>query len=1003
MSSDNSRETVEEHGQTGVSRRDFARAAGATALIGGLATGGGSADGTSPARDLAAPGDVTPIGESYTPGEWLTIGPFQYQRRDTSVGSLFPLGGSDDVSEGQVAPSSAGELQSAFAGGSELTWERVTASGSTVGFPQALDEIDPTGGDLTPLTNVLGTSPGLFDDVQDWFGVGGALYGKGYAFTTFEVDGPKRAVLETDSTVWLNGHKHEESPKGVVLRDGTNYLLASTFLFFGFSGSVSIEFRPPRAPVEVNDPDPFRGIPQNVVAPDLQVGEETDLPASVRVTNTTAEPVSDATLTFAPESDHLVEQEVDVDPPLAPFETRRINTRVQTSGGASTQGEGGNGPGALGKGAKDDARTGTDRSEVPARSLTTVPPGDGVDARREAEAVKSTADGPETRTLVTERDVLDVVVRASVAGQSDEQSVELRVADEDANRIMTTFESAVDGSVQYFTYRLPANVESSSGPYDAVFSLHGANVNSWNQAGANLPRDDAYVVAPDARGPVNYDHEDLGRIDDLEALDVALERFDIDENRVYISGHSMGGHGTWHVGLTNSERFAAMAPSAGWTDHETYITTVWGRDKLHTFPGLKAVKETALQKNLAMPKTENVRDGNTPIFVLQGGKDTSVPSIQPRSYVRTLRNRGLDVDGEVGRRHRVTPDDTDVAYLEVPGQGHYWDDGIGPGTDTVNHPDMFEFVRSAENDPYPEEVTLFTTNLRVEDSKHWVTVREQEQVHAPTKVHARVTSGGIDLETENVAQLEVDTRVLGEADTAAHRRVRAGGDTARLPGRGTAVVDLTGGGVSARPANAGDPNRPRTKDADQYGPMKEVHHDPYRLVYGTQGSDAETAMNRNLANIRSGRLVSRARAPATVVPDTAVDRETVAEYNLVLFGRPSSNAVYGTMANSFPVKVRDGEVRIRDQSWTGDLAVSFLYPNPRNEDRLVQVETGTSMAGARLTRVRDWTPTQTAAADYMVFDESVRYQKWNACLAAGYFDKHWNVDESLSYHRTVDR
>jgi hypothetical protein len=196
-------------------------------------------------------------------------------------------------------------------------------------------------------------------------------------------------------------------------------------------------------------------------------------------------------------------------------------------------------------------------------------------------------------------------------------------------------------------------------------------------------------------------------------------------------------------------------------------------------------------------------------------------------------------------------------------------------------------------------------------------------------------------------------------------------------------------------------SRKRVKGPDQYGPLEEVHHDPYRLVYGTQGSEEETATNRNLANLRSQRLVDRARAPAPVIPDTAVDRETMEEYNLVLFGRPSSNAVYRKLSGAFPIRVGDGTVQIRDQTYTGDYGVEVVYPNPRS-DTLVQVSTGTSLEGVRLTRARNWIPTQTATADYQIFDDSVRYQRWNACVAAGFFDKQWQVAPELGVIRDVD-
>src|SRR5690606_5860368 len=36
-----------------------------------------------------------------------------------------------------------------------------------------------------------------------------------------------------------------------------------------------------------------------------------------------------------------------------------------------------------------------------------------------------------------------------------------------------------------------------------------------------------------------------------------------DPDRVYLAGHSMGGWGTWWIGLRNADRFASIAPMAG--------------------------------------------------------------------------------------------------------------------------------------------------------------------------------------------------------------------------------------------------------------------------------------------------------------------------------------------------------------------------------------------------------------------------------------------------------
>lgn len=993
--------TAESTDEFSLSRRTFGKATTGAAVLAAAAEPAVAGDlrGESQGNRIDAV-DEDALSQSFTPESWVTVGPFQYQRRDTEVGWLFPDSDPGSTSTGAEVPAAGDELPSAFAAGSSVEWREVSASGSSVGFPQAAEEIDPTGGDVMPLFG----SGGLFDDFQDWYGLGGVLYGIGYAFTTFEMDAPRRAMLETNATVWLNGERYEESPSGVVLQEGTNYLLAKNYLILGLFGSISLEFRPPEAPVEVNDLASFRGTPQNAIVPDLRVGEnDTDLPASVRVTNTTAQEVDSATLEFAPDSDVLVEQTVDIDPPLAPFETRRVNTRVQlpgaTSNGSDSGGSGSSTPPS--ERAADQATTKTGSDSLPSQALTNSKFG-GKMRRAGGEEEFTTSTDAETVTLDLDESRIHVTARVAVAGATHAQKVPIRVRAADEGRRQSTFVSRHDESVQTFSYRHPTNYETSSGPYELIVSLHGANVPSINQAGANNSRPDTFVVAPAARGPVNYDHEDLGRLDDLEAMDVMRGRFDIDDQRVYLSGHSMGGHGTWHVGLTHTDEFAALGPSAAWTDHETYITTTWGRDKLHTYPRLKAVKETALQKNLAMPKAHNAADGNTPVFALNGADDRAVPPMMPRSYVRTLANNGLAVDGQVGDRHSTPdPDKVDVAYLEVPGAGHWWDKGIGPGNDGVNHPDMWSFLRANRNDPYPESVTFFTTNLRIEHEKHWVRVLEQETVHAPTRVDATVTADGIDVTTENVARFELDTRVLDETSGRSARSVDVNGKRADLPTGDRVVVDVADGISTKASGTSGGTTETRTKGPDQYGPLAEVHHSPYRLVYGTQGSEAETRQNRNLANVRSERLVDRARAPAPVIPDTAVDRAMHEEYNLVLFGQPSTNAVYDDLRGAFPLDVGDGEVRVGDETYTGDLGVEFVYPNPRS-DRLVQVSTGTTPRGVQLTRARNWIPTQTATADYQVFDDTIRYQKWNASVAAGFFDKHWSLSEELGVHRSID-
>jgi len=53
-----------------------------------------------------------------------------------------------------------------------------------------------------------------------------------------------------------------------------------------------------------------------------------------------------------------------------------------------------------------------------------------------------------------------------------------------------------------------------------------------------------------------------GEQDILDAIDWARDTFAIDPERVYLTGFSMGGRGTYQIGLRNPDRFAAIAPLA---------------------------------------------------------------------------------------------------------------------------------------------------------------------------------------------------------------------------------------------------------------------------------------------------------------------------------------------------------------------------------------------------------------------------------------------------------
>ncbi len=119
-----------------------------------------------------------------------------------------------------------------------------------------------------------------------------------------------------------------------------------------------------------------------------------------------------------------------------------------------------------------------------------------------------------------------------------------------------------------YTVWLPKNYNPHRA-YAMVLALHG----TWNGLGgigeghtfvrhftyAETKKWDVIVVAPTA-DPRPWTAK--GDTYVLSVIDEACLQYNIDMNRIYVTGHSMGGGGTWHFGTKYPEKFAAFAPAA---------------------------------------------------------------------------------------------------------------------------------------------------------------------------------------------------------------------------------------------------------------------------------------------------------------------------------------------------------------------------------------------------------------------------------------------------------
>ncbi|HKS42948.1 MAG TPA: prolyl oligopeptidase family serine peptidase [Blastocatellia bacterium] len=129
--------------------------------------------------------------------------------------------------------------------------------------------------------------------------------------------------------------------------------------------------------------------------------------------------------------------------------------------------------------------------------------------------------------------------------------------------------SKVDNTLQPFRVFVPSSYDGTK-PYPLVIALHGmgGDENSYFDAyGKGAFTSEAekhgYIVAcPKGRKPASMYTGDAER-DVMDVLADMMRAYRIDPDRVYMTGHSMGGFGTWSVAMNHPEVFAAIAPVSG--------------------------------------------------------------------------------------------------------------------------------------------------------------------------------------------------------------------------------------------------------------------------------------------------------------------------------------------------------------------------------------------------------------------------------------------------------
>lgn len=131
------------------------------------------------------------------------------------------------------------------------------------------------------------------------------------------------------------------------------------------------------------------------------------------------------------------------------------------------------------------------------------------------------------------------------------------------------YRSKVDNTLQPYRIYIPKAYDKSK-PYPLIIALHGMGrdedsyFDDYAQGAFKLEAERrGYIVAcPKGREPASM-YRGAAERDVLDVIAEVRQAYNVDPDRIYMTGHSMGGFGTWSIAINHPDIFAALAPVAG--------------------------------------------------------------------------------------------------------------------------------------------------------------------------------------------------------------------------------------------------------------------------------------------------------------------------------------------------------------------------------------------------------------------------------------------------------
>lgn len=537
--------------------------------------------------------------------------------------------------------------------------------------------------------------------------------------------------------------------------------------------------------------------------------------------------------------------------------------------------------------------------------------------------------------------------------------------------IVRAYRSSVDGAIQPYAVMLPHDYDSKPNwRLDVV--LHGRDA-SLTEAkfiathNGNAPKELGYVQL-EVYGRGNNAYRWAGEADVFEAME--WFRFGppelgrkvpgpIDPRRIVLRGFSMGGAGTWHIGLHHPDHFCVIGPGAGFTTTRGYVGNLPQQ--------LPDYVEKCLHIYDAVDYAEDAF--NVPVVAYSGEND-------PQKKAATNIETALSDFKELLR----------FTHLIAPGLEHQMPKEWQEKAET-------EYRKYADEGRATPDRVRFVTYTPKFGRCDWVQIDSLRTTFERAIVDGTRKGNTFDVTTRNIRRMTLSLHSQKEPLHAKIDGQEIDTKAVKLDS-GFMIVELTGDTwaiVDNQKLKLRLHEAPEKRQGLQ-GPIDDAFTSKFVVVKpGGEGFHAATDKFVSDSLVQFASVWDKYfRGTLPVQSVSSINSTSPISENLVLYGDPQSNALIARLLPMLPITWTREKLVVNGVEYDAATHVPvMIYPNPISPDKYLVLNCGHTFKEADLKgtnallypRLGDWAVIKHSATA----ENSQEYE----VVAAGLFDENW--------------